>query len=312
MMPKYIFRTLNARTLCLITINSWASLDMERRRLFSVFKRAFDCPSDTAASKTATAEEQVLGSAIGYFDVRCTLEGRRSQWAPKWCLEGGMRGALYFELQFYSENPHDAPLETATVRIKFGPHVNSEPVPRVFTYAPIGEVSGPAMTHSHEKHREINPEIAVETAGGGGGFSGYQAGKSMESTSRRSWQLTSGKPSRADDDTTVSDVEFTWTRGFEDDYNGLNRKFRVAVVISRDVVEDMAMSVLVKAKAKRTLRLVSGPKEKKSRPLRPVHNSNLDGFENLLQNLEATVEAANHARLPQGKHVSRVFEKCRN
>jgi len=302
---------------------------------FSLFKRIPRGPSDTAADgrtartatilndtpsitadttkagsssgMTPTANAQALGSVTGTFDIRCTLEGRRSKWAPKWCLEDDLQGALYFELQFVSNRPHDALLETATVRIRFGPPENSEPVPCVFTHAPINGISGPPMTHTQEQYSTLNPQAGVNAAGFGVNLGGYERGKGMESMSTRSWEFTSGKPSRADDsmfpavdsDTTVTDVEFTWIRGWDDDYDGLNRTFRAAVIINRDVVKDVAMTVFVEARAKHTWHQALAPREKRSRYLHPVHNTNSDAFEDLLQNLETTVEADNYARLPQ-------------
>lgn len=275
----------------------------------------------TAANTAPTAHEQVLGSVIGCFDIRCTLEGRRSQWEPKWCLDDDLRGALYFQLQFASRKPHVALLETATVRIRFGSHVNSEPVPRVFTYAPINGISGPPMTHSHEKHSEIDPEIGVEAPGGGASLRGIQKRKGMESTSTRSWQFTSGKPSPADDNTTVTDVEFNWIRGWKDDFDGLNRKFRAAVVITRDdinrddinheAIKNLAMSVSVEARGKQPWYKPRTPKERRSRPLRTVDNTNTGAFEELLNNLQSRVEADNSARLQPGKLSLIGFEYCR-
>lgn len=262
-----------------------------------------------ASDATPTANAQALGSNIGTFDIRCTLEGRRSKWAPKWCLEDGLQGALYFELQFVSNRPHDALLKTATVRIRFGPPENSEPVPCVFTHAPINGISGPPMTHTKEQHSTLNPQAGINAAGVGMNFSGYERGKGMESVPARSWEFTSGKPSRADDpvctgvdsDTTVTDVEFTWTRGWEDDYDGLNRTFRAAVIVNRDAVKDMAMTVLVEASAKHTWHQALPPKERKSRYLHPVNNTSPSAFEDLLETLQITVEADNNARLPRGR-----------
>ncbi|KAI6857291.1 hypothetical protein KC343_g113 [Hortaea werneckii] len=302
---------------------------------FSLFKRIHKSPPDTlvdgrnarnmAAPDTApraiagaakdgsasdagpTTNAQALGSIVGTFDIRCTLEGRRSKWAPKWCLEDDLQGALYFELQFVSNRPHDALLKTATVRIRFGPPYNSDPVPSVFTHAPINGISGPPMTHTQEQHSTLNPQAGINAAGFGLNFSGYERGKGMESVPARSWEFTSGKPSRIDDpacpaadsDTTVTDVEFTWTRGWDDDYDGLNRTFRAAVIVNRDVVEDMAMTVLVEASAKHAWHQALVPKERKSRHLHPVNNTSQIAFEDLLHNLQTTVEADNHARLPQ-------------
>ncbi|GAB1739837.1 hypothetical protein NU219Hw_g4772t1 [Hortaea werneckii] len=303
---------------------------------FSLFKRIPRAPSDTAADgrtgrtattlnatpsitadttkagsssgMTPTANAQALGSVIGTFDIRCTLEGRRSKWAPKWCLEDGLQGALYFELQFVSNRPHDALLETATVRIRFGPPENSEPVPCVFTHAPINGISGPPMTHTQEQYSTLNPQAGVNAAGFGVNLGGYERGKGMESMSTRSWEFTSGKPSRAEDsafpaagsDTAVTDVDFTWIRGWDDDYDGLNRTFRAAVIINRDVVKDVAMTVFVEARAKHIWHQALAPREKRSRYLHPIHNTNPDAFEDLLQNLETTVEADNYARMPRG------------
>ncbi|KAI6824976.1 hypothetical protein KC332_g6207 [Hortaea werneckii] len=260
-----------------------------------------------ASDAISTANAQALGSVIGTFDIRCTLEGRRSKWGPKWCLEDDLQGALYFELQFASSRPHDVPLKTATVRIRFGPPDNSEPVPCVFTHAPINGISGPPMTHTQEQHSTLNPQVGINAAGLGLNFSGYERGKGMESVPARSWEFTSGKPSRVDDpacsavdsDTSVTDVEFTWTRGWDDDYDGLNRTFRAAVIVNRDEIKDMAMTVLVEASAKHAWHQALAPKERKSRYLHPVNNTSQDAFEDLLHNLQTTVEADNHARLPQ-------------
>ncbi|KAI7183641.1 hypothetical protein KC363_g8140 [Hortaea werneckii] len=304
---------------------------------FSLFKRIHKGPADTSVDgrdastmttpdttpriiagpakdgsvldATPTASAQALGSIVGTFDIRCTLEGRRSKWAPKWCLEDDLQGALYFELQFVSNRPHDALLKTATVRIRFGSPDNSEPVPCVFTHAPINGISGPPMTHTQEQHSTLNPQAGINAAGFGLNFSGYERGKGMESVPARSWEFTSGKPSRVDDpacpavdsDTTVTDVEFTWTRGWDDDYDGLNRTFRAAVIVNRDVVKDMAMTVLVEASAKHAWHQALAPKERKSRYLHPVNNTSPDAFEELLHNLQTTVEADNNARLPQGR-----------
>ncbi|KAI7081977.1 hypothetical protein KC356_g8745 [Hortaea werneckii] len=302
---------------------------------FSLFKRISRGPSDTlvdgrnartttapdtvprmtpettnaslASDATPTANAQALGSIIGTFDIRCTLEGRRSKWAPIWCLEDDLQGALYFELQFVSNRPHDALLKTATVRIGFGSPNNGEPVPCVFTHAPINGISGPPMTHTQEQHSTLNPQAGINAAGFGLNFSGYERGKGIESVPARSWEFTSGKPSRVDDpacpavdsDTTVTDVEFTWTRGWDDDYDGLNRTFRAAVIVNRDVVKDMAMTVLVEASAKHAWHQALAPKERKSRYLHPVNNTSPSDFEKLLHNLQTTVEADNTARLPQ-------------
>ncbi|KAI6793947.1 hypothetical protein KC327_g17116 [Hortaea werneckii] len=261
----------------------------------------------SALEMTPTANAQALGSVIGTFDVRCTLEGRRSKWAPKWCLEDDLQGALYFELQFVSNRPHDVLLETATVRIRFGIPENSEPVPCVFTHAPINGISGPPMSHTQEQHNTINPQAGVNAAGFGVNFSGYERGKGVESVPTRSWEFTSGKPSRVDNavyptvdsDTTVTDVEFTWTRGWDDDYDGLNRTFRAAVIVNRDVAKDMAMTVRVDASTKHAWHQALAPKERKSRYLHPVNNTSPRDFDNLLQNLQTTIEMDNNARLPQ-------------
>jgi hypothetical protein len=82
-------------------------------------------------------DTQNLGSVIGSFDIRCTLEGMLSiePWRPRWRVyDSQVEGVLYFELQF-NRRGHAA-LGDAEVKMSFGEGVNDEPVPTVNRYEP--------------------------------------------------------------------------------------------------------------------------------------------------------------------------------
>ena len=157
------------------------------------------------------------------------------------------------------------------------------------------------MTHTTARHRNWNPQVGVTTPFGGGNASAGEWGGNEGSTPYRSWEFSSGSPSSATQSTDVTDVEFTWTAGFEDDFDAFNRKFRTAVIVMRDKPERIAMSVQVDVKTL-TGWAANSPKEKTSRWLEPKNNTNEVEFNKLRDNLETDVKNAIVEMTPMGQY----------
>jgi hypothetical protein len=128
-------------------------------------------------------------------------------------------------------------LEYAKVRKKLGQQASGNPIPIVDAYEPSNGISGPPIAHSTAKHHNLNPQLGLTTPFGGGNASAGDWGGNEGSYPYRSWEFSSGTPSSGTHSTDVTDVEFTWTSGWEDNYDALNRKFRTAVVVMRDKPE---------------------------------------------------------------------------
>lgn len=276
--------------------------------VFSLWpKESFVKPGVAAGTTTAAAsndETQNLGINAGKYDIRCTLEGKRSAWAPKWSVDSTsseVQGVLYFELQF--KQPSDLPLKYATVRINIGGQANAEPVPVVATYAPKYGIEGPAMSHTTSRNRNYNPQISVSAGPASVGVSGISGGSNVESVSERKWYFTTGTPSSSGG-TKMTEVEFTWTRGWADDYDATNRIFKTALVFSRTCSQNLVLTVKAEAKPLSRWHRTGSPKEKTSDPIQPRHNTESDKFQELLNDLEQRIRAANGEMSAFGRYTA--------
>jgi hypothetical protein len=276
--------------------------------LFSLWPKESFVKTGVAAGTTSAAasndQTQNLGSNAGKYDIRCTLEGKRSPWAPKWSIDttsSEIQGALYFELQF--KQPSDLPLAYATVRINIGGPANAEPVPLVDTYAPKYGIAGPPLSHTTGRSRNYNPQISVSAGPAGVGVSGISGESNVESVSERKWVFTTGTPSSLRG-TKVTEVEFTWTRGWEDDYDATDRIFKTALVFSRTCSRNLVLAVKAEAKPLSRWHRTGPPKEKTSDPIQPRHNTDSGKFQDLLNDLEQRIRAANGEMSAFGKYTS--------
>ncbi|KAK5175291.1 uncharacterized protein LTR77_000429 [Saxophila tyrrhenica] len=243
-----------------------------------------------------TKRPKSLGNTVGKFGIRCVLEGSSSRsWPPRWCIAGtDLKGVLYFAVQFNQNG--STPIERARVRISFGKSTNIDPVPWIPEYAPNKEISGPPLIRNEGRNRLFSPQFGVNAASIGGNLSIGEMGSNAQSSPGRSWKFTSGFPST--DSTDVTEVGFEWTRGWDNDYDGLNRKFQTAIVVNRDSIDSLAMAVQVEVKPMTGWRTPGPPPEKKSGPLQPLHNLDEVSFEGVLDSLEDRIQEANQPAAP--------------
>ena len=269
----------------------------------ATFKNLRSMDTYSLFPSTANDELQLLGSKVGNFDIMCQLEGTNSdeKWWPRWCIsnDSRMKGILYFGIQF--ETPRNVPMEYAKVRINFGPPVSEAPIPVVDDYAPKEPVVGPPMVHQRGKNKVIAPKLGLNVGPGGGNVEGGSRETTDTSQPVRTWEFTSRRPSPSNNSSSTmsSEVEFGWERGWHDDYDGRNRRFRAAVAVSRKSTETLSMSVHVEAKPLRLwhkIRTRSAPRYKPSDLLRPVHTTSESDFRILRQDLEQKVQQDNEAK----------------
>lgn len=267
-------------------------------RTFPLWSRKRLVAAATAAAAptpvtSPNAETQILGNRVGKYDIRVTLEGKRSTWAPRWCIDSAnpeVAGVLYFELQF--QQPPTTPLGSATVVVSLGrKSLRNDPIPQVDTYAPKYGIEGPALSHTVRVDRRVDPAISLNAGLAGGGLSGLSRGRNVESTPEKKWMFTAGPPSCVG--TRMTDVEFTWTRGWDDDFNATNRTFKTALLLHRPSTNELRVSVEVTATPLCRSRRASPAQEKTSDPILPIHNLESHEYTALRQQLEHSIRMAN-------------------
>ena len=308
--PRYIFTDLLKQGEGALRIDKLRSSLKQTAGLAMVFslwpKESFvktGLVTGTTSAPPSSDQAQNLGRNAGKYDIRCALEGKRSPWAPKWCIDTAtseVTGALFFSLQF--QQPRDLPLQYAKVRINIGQPANAKPVPVVDTYAPKYGIVGPPLYHRREQIRNYDPQISASAGPAGVGISGISAGTNVQSVSHRKWMFTSGTPSSFDG-TKTTEVEFTWTRGWDDDYDATNRVFKAALILSRASLCNLALTVKVEAKPLSRWHRTGLPKEKTSDPLQPRHNTESDKFQEELIYLEQKIREANKEMSALGKYT---------
>lgn len=162
------------------------------------------------------------------------------------------------------------------------------------------------MLRTTGKNQTARAEAGLNTPFGGGNLNLGERGKSDESNPARSWAFSSHLPNPTDSSTDPLEVEFTYTHGWEDDYDGLNRKFRTAVIVNRELVENLAMSVQVEAKPLNSWHHTGPPLERTSGLLQPRHNTEAVEFAALLSTLEENIANANRELSSTGERGSQI------
>jgi hypothetical protein len=131
-------------------------------------------------------------------------------------------GALYFDLEF--QQPDEPLLRRASVRISVWQSTNV----RVDAHAPSSGIQGPVLAHKDARTSEVNLKIG----GSGGGFGENlgigSKGRTIESIPTKT--LKSGTP-LSSSGTKLTEFELKWTRGWTDDFDGVNRRFKAALLL---------------------------------------------------------------------------------
>ncbi|KAK3626632.1 hypothetical protein LTR56_019698 [Elasticomyces elasticus] len=241
-------------------------------------------------------KQQTLGTLVGKCDIRCTLHGNRTQWTIDKPGQNNIevRGLLYFTLQF--KQAGDVPLQYGAVRVDVGMS-NVDPIPTVDTYAPQVPIQGPPVSRQGSDTTRTDPHISVDVLGSGGELGGLLLKeKSTEGVVESRWRFESGTPS-CSTSTSVTQVEYTWTRNAQEDHTATDRHFKTAIVLSRTSPESLYLTVHVEAiPLRRNARIfhVRTPAPKRSAPIGPSRGVvEAATFEGLLQDLEQRILAAN-------------------
>ncbi|KAK3628390.1 hypothetical protein LTR56_018658 [Elasticomyces elasticus] len=259
---------------------------------FSLFsKQTYSTPGLTQIP--ISEKQQTLGTLVGKCDIRCTLHGDLIQWTKAGKNNNEVRGLLYFTLQF--KQAGDVPLQYGAVRVDVGMS-NAEPIPTVDTYAPQVPIQGPPVSRQGSETTRTDPHINLNMLGGGGELGGLLLKeKSSEGVVESRWKFESGTPS-CSSTTSVTQVEYAWTRNAQDDHTATDRHFKTAIVVSRSSTENLHLTVHVEAVPLRHHARIfhtRSPAPKRSAPIGPSRLVEALAFESLVRNLEHRIMAAN-------------------
>ncbi|KAK5715947.1 hypothetical protein LTR15_009772 [Elasticomyces elasticus] len=261
---------------------------------FSLFTR-HKFPAPGTAQLPISAKQQTLGTVVSKCDIRCTLHSNLTQWTIDRPGENNIevRGLLYFTLQF--KQAGDVPLQYGAVRVDVGTS-NADPIPTVDTYAPQVSIQGPPISRQGNDTKRTDPHISLNMLGGGGELGGLLLKeKSTEGVVESRWKFESGTPS-CSSTTSVTQVEYAWTRNAQDDHTATDRNFKTAIVLSRSSAESLHLTVHVEAiplhhRARKFYARTPAPK--RSAPIGPSRVVEAATFESLVRELEQRILAAN-------------------
>lgn len=166
------------------------------------------------------------------------------------------------------------------------------------------------MLRATATNQALRAEGGLTTPFGGANLNLGERGRNEAASPARSWVFSSHLPDPTDGSTDPLEVEFTYTHGWEDDYDGLNRKFRTAVVVNRELVENLAMSVQVEAKPLASFHRTGPPQQRTSGLLQPTHNTETVDFTALLSTLEESITDANKKMSSTGERSATLSTKA--
>ncbi|KAK5722000.1 hypothetical protein LTR17_014504 [Elasticomyces elasticus] len=261
---------------------------------FSLFTRQ-KYAAPVTAQLPVSDKQQTLGMLVGKCDIRCTLHGNLTQWTIDRPGQSNteVRGLLYFTIQF--KQAGDVPLQYGAVRVDVGVS-NADPIPTVDTYAPQVSIQGPPVIRQGSVTTRTDPHVSLDVLGSGGELGGILLKeKSTEGVVESRWRFESGTPS-CSTSTSVTQVEYAWTRNAQHDLTATDRHFKTAIVLSRSSTESLHLTVHVEAiPLRRNARIFHAktPAPKRSAPIGPSRVVEAATFEGLVQDLEQRILAAN-------------------
>ncbi|KAK5675621.1 hypothetical protein LTS10_011721 [Elasticomyces elasticus] len=264
---------------------------------FSLFPRQ-RYPAPGTVQLPMSDKQQTLGTLVLKCDIRCTLHSNLMQWTIDKPGPNNIevRGLLYFTIQF--KQAGDVPLQYGAVRVDVGMS-NADPVPTVDTYAPQVSIQGPPVSRQSSDTTRTDPHISLDILGSGGEIGGILLkDKSTGGVVESRWKFESGTPSCLTS-TSVTQVEYAWTRNAQEDHTATDRQFKTAIVLSRTSTESLHLTVHVEAiPLRRNARIFHArtPAPKRSAPIGPSRGVvEAATFEGLLRDLEQRIIAANDA-----------------
>jgi hypothetical protein len=183
-------------------------------------------------------------------------------------------------------------LQSATVQIDIGSKVNQDPVPTFENHAPRRRITAESFKQHITKTRNIDPRVVISVGGVAANASGFTSTTIKEFDEEHHWAFGAGTGAEKND-TRVTQAYFKWECESEHNRGGLRRPFDGALILQRDMDEQLKLCVTVKAKTikrRHRLRALSEP-EQLSKPIGPPFDNFLPPheFEDLRNELETQV-----------------------